>query len=78
MGFPGGPLPTLGPDRTLPPGPHHDLTRALPQNRTQQGQKAPGLGGLHREKALWGLLCVRNRVNSVLVKSPSPSPQMVS
>lgn len=39
MGFPGGPLPMLGPDRTLPPSPRHDLTRALPQNRTLQARR---------------------------------------
>lgn len=77
MGFPGSPIPTLGPDGTLPPSPSHDLTRALPQNRTQQGQKAPGLGDLNREEKVWGLLlCLVQRMNSVLVKGSSP--QMAS
>lgn len=35
------PLPTPTADGTLPPGPRHDLARALPPNRTQWGQEAP-------------------------------------
>lgn len=77
MGFPGAPSPCW--DQTGPcplalvmtsPGPCPKTGLCRPES--------PGLRGLHREKALWGLLRVQGRVNSVLVESPSPSPHMAS